>query len=114
MDAEAKKTALRMIPYGLYVLTAEGKDGKIAASTVNWVTQTAFQPPLVVVGGRRQRQPIRQPQRRNPAGRAGAGDRPVCADKRRVLHQRLRHVVETMSSPSRCGIDASNRLHSVM
>jgi flavin reductase (DIM6/NTAB) family NADH-FMN oxidoreductase RutF len=50
MDAEAKKTALRMIPYGLYILTAEGKDGKIAASTVNWVTQAAFQPPLVVVG----------------------------------------------------------------
>ena len=50
MDAEAKKTALRMIPYGIYVLTSEGKDGKIAASTVNWVTQTAFQPPLVVVG----------------------------------------------------------------
>jgi len=50
MDADAKKTALRMIPYGLYVLTAEGKDGRVAASTVNWVTQTAFQPPLVVVG----------------------------------------------------------------
>jgi flavin reductase (DIM6/NTAB) family NADH-FMN oxidoreductase RutF len=50
MDTDAKKTALRMIPYGLYVLTAEGKDGKVAASTVNWVTQTAFQPPLVVVG----------------------------------------------------------------
>jgi len=50
MDADAKKTALRMIPYGIYVLTSEGKDGKVAASTVNWVTQTAFQPPLVVVG----------------------------------------------------------------
>ncbi|HEY7166173.1 MAG TPA: flavin reductase family protein [Candidatus Binatia bacterium] len=50
MDADAKKTALRMIPYGLYVLTAQGKDGKVAAATVNWVTQTAFQPPLVVVG----------------------------------------------------------------
>ena len=50
MNADTKKTALRMIPYGLYVLTAEGKDGKVAASTVNWVTQTAFQPPLVVVG----------------------------------------------------------------
>ena len=37
MDADAKKTALRMIPYGLYVLTAEGKDGKVAASTVNLV-----------------------------------------------------------------------------
>ena len=39
-----------MIPYGLYVLTAEGEDGKLAAATVNWVTQTAFKPPLVVVG----------------------------------------------------------------
>src|SRR5207249_4253992 len=38
------------IPYGLYVLTAEGKDGKVTDSTVNWVTQSAFQPPLVVVG----------------------------------------------------------------
>ncbi|HWP57598.1 MAG TPA: flavin reductase family protein [Candidatus Acidoferrales bacterium] len=50
MDANAKKTALRMIPYGLYVLTAEAKDGRVAAATVNWVTQTAFDPPLVVVG----------------------------------------------------------------
>jgi flavin reductase (DIM6/NTAB) family NADH-FMN oxidoreductase RutF len=50
MDADAKKTALRMIPYGLYVLTAEGKGGQVAAATVNWVTQVAFQPPLVVVG----------------------------------------------------------------
>jgi flavin reductase (DIM6/NTAB) family NADH-FMN oxidoreductase RutF len=50
MNEDSKKTALRMIPYGLYVLTAEGKDGKIAAATVNWVTQTAFKPPLVVVG----------------------------------------------------------------
>lgn len=49
MDADAKKTALRMIPYGLYVLTAEGPDG-VAAATVNWVTQASFQPPLVVVG----------------------------------------------------------------
>ncbi len=50
MNEDAKKTALRMIPYGLYVLTAEGSDGSIAAATVNWVTQTAFAPPLVVVG----------------------------------------------------------------
>jgi flavin reductase (DIM6/NTAB) family NADH-FMN oxidoreductase RutF len=50
MDNDAKKTVLRMIPYGIYVLTAaEGKD-KIAAATVNWVTQSAFAPPLVVVG----------------------------------------------------------------
>lgn len=50
MDADAKKTALRMIPYGLYVLTAEDSEGGLTAATVNWVTQTAFNPPLLVVG----------------------------------------------------------------
>jgi flavin reductase (DIM6/NTAB) family NADH-FMN oxidoreductase RutF len=50
MDANAKKTALRMIPYGLYVLTGEAKDGRVTAATVNWVTQASFEPPLVVVG----------------------------------------------------------------
>jgi flavin reductase (DIM6/NTAB) family NADH-FMN oxidoreductase RutF len=50
MDADAKKTALRMIPYGMYVLTAAGPDGSVAAGTVNWVTQASFEPPLVVVG----------------------------------------------------------------
>jgi flavin reductase (DIM6/NTAB) family NADH-FMN oxidoreductase RutF len=50
MNEDAKKTALRMIPYGIYVLTADDGHGNIAAATVNWVTQTAFTPPLVVVG----------------------------------------------------------------
>ena len=53
MDADARKTALRMIPYGIYVLTAEGPAGDgggVAAATVNWVTQTSFDPPLVVIG----------------------------------------------------------------
>jgi flavin reductase (DIM6/NTAB) family NADH-FMN oxidoreductase RutF len=50
MDANAKKITLRMIPYGIYVLTADDGKGNIAAATVNWVTQTAFAPPLVVVG----------------------------------------------------------------
>jgi flavin reductase (DIM6/NTAB) family NADH-FMN oxidoreductase RutF len=50
MDANVKKTVLRMIPYGLYVLTAKGKDDAVAAGTVNWVTQASFAPPLVVVG----------------------------------------------------------------
>jgi len=49
MDADAKKTALRMIPYGIYVLTAEDRDGNTAAATVNWVTQTSFDPPLIAV-----------------------------------------------------------------
>ena len=47
MNADAKKTVLRMIPYGIYVLTAEDN---VAAATVNWVTQTGFAPPLLVVG----------------------------------------------------------------
>ena len=50
MDAQAKKTALRMIPYGLYVLTSESADGQVAAATINWVTQASFEPPLVAVG----------------------------------------------------------------
>lgn len=49
MDEQAKKTALRMIPYGLYVLgVGTGNDATV--STVNWMTQASFQPPLVVVG----------------------------------------------------------------
>ncbi len=50
MNADAKKTVLRMIPYGIYVLTAEDGAGNVTATTVNWVTQTAFAPPLLVVG----------------------------------------------------------------
>jgi flavin reductase (DIM6/NTAB) family NADH-FMN oxidoreductase RutF len=51
MNDDAKKTALRMIPYGLYVMTAQSKDGAtVSAATVNWVTQASFAPPLVVVG----------------------------------------------------------------
>jgi flavin reductase (DIM6/NTAB) family NADH-FMN oxidoreductase RutF len=50
MDPNAKKTALRMIPYGLFVLTAAKPGGEVAAATVNWVTQASFEPPLVVVG----------------------------------------------------------------
>lgn len=45
----AKKATLRMIPYGLYVLTA--KDGtEIGAGAINWVMQTSFTPPLVAMG----------------------------------------------------------------
>jgi flavin reductase (DIM6/NTAB) family NADH-FMN oxidoreductase RutF len=50
MNADAKKTVLRMIPYGIYVLTTDDGAGNVTAATVNWVTQTAFNPPLVVVG----------------------------------------------------------------
>ena len=49
MDEDAKKTVLRMIPYGLYVLGA-GQGDELGMATVNWVTQTSFAPPLVVMG----------------------------------------------------------------
>jgi flavin reductase (DIM6/NTAB) family NADH-FMN oxidoreductase RutF len=50
MDDAARKTALRMIPYGLYVLTARAADGSVHAATINWVTQTSFSPPLIAMG----------------------------------------------------------------
>ncbi len=47
MDDSAKKTALRMIPYGIYVLGARQADGSPQAATINWLTQTSFAPPLI-------------------------------------------------------------------
>lgn len=49
MNEAAKKTVLRMIPYGLYVVGAQN-GGDMAMGTINWVTQTAFAPPLLVMG----------------------------------------------------------------
>ncbi|OCC24394.1 flavin reductase [Croceicoccus estronivorus] len=49
MDEAAKKTALRMIPYGIYVLTTKDAAGAPSAATVNWVTQTSFSPPLLAM-----------------------------------------------------------------
>lgn len=48
MDEEAKKKALRKIPYGLFLLTAKHGDD-VASGTVNWVTQSSFKPPMVAV-----------------------------------------------------------------
>jgi flavin reductase (DIM6/NTAB) family NADH-FMN oxidoreductase RutF len=51
MDEAAKKTALRMIPYGMFILTSKSKEGQeVGAATINWITQTSFAPPLVAVG----------------------------------------------------------------
>jgi flavin reductase (DIM6/NTAB) family NADH-FMN oxidoreductase RutF len=52
MNLEAKKSVLRMFQYGLLVVTAQhGEDG--VASTVTWVTQCSFDPPLVAVAIKR-------------------------------------------------------------
>ena len=48
LDVNAKKTVLRMFTYGLYALTVtDGLGGH--GATVNWATQTSFDPPLVAV-----------------------------------------------------------------
>jgi len=52
MNLEAKKKALRMITYGLYILTSKSGD-RYSAGTVNWLSQASFEPPLVMVGVRR-------------------------------------------------------------
>lgn len=50
MDADAKKHALRLVPYGLYLAGSKHSDGHTAVSLVSWFTQTSFTPPLVVLG----------------------------------------------------------------
>jgi flavin reductase (DIM6/NTAB) family NADH-FMN oxidoreductase RutF len=48
MDNAARKTILRRFPYGLYAVTV-AHDGDEHGMTANWVTQAAFEPPMVVV-----------------------------------------------------------------
>ncbi|MSQ33860.1 MAG: flavin reductase [Dehalococcoidia bacterium] len=48
MDEAAKNKALRMIPYGLFVVCAQHGDS-VAAGAMNWISQTSFKPPLVVL-----------------------------------------------------------------
>lgn len=54
MDAAAKKHALRLVPYGLYLAGSRHADGHAAVSLVSWFTQTSFEPPLVVLGMHRE------------------------------------------------------------
>ena len=49
MDERDRKLALRMIPYGVFVVTAiDPARGAAAAATVHWVTQTSFTPCLIM------------------------------------------------------------------
>lgn len=54
MDAAAKKHALRLVPYGLYLAGSRHADGHTAVSLVSWFTQTSFEPCLVVLGMHRE------------------------------------------------------------
>jgi len=49
MDPQVRKKVLRQITYGLYVLTT-GRGQEVRGGTVNWLSQASFQPPLVMVG----------------------------------------------------------------
>ena len=48
MDAAAKKSVLRHFPYGLYVVTV-AHGGEEHGMTANWITQAAFEPPMIAV-----------------------------------------------------------------
>ncbi|MBP7142322.1 MAG: flavin reductase [Opitutaceae bacterium] len=46
-DPTLRKKVLRMIPYGIHVITARFEN-RIAAATIDWVTQSSFEPPMIV------------------------------------------------------------------
>jgi flavin reductase (DIM6/NTAB) family NADH-FMN oxidoreductase RutF len=48
LDQAAKKAALRMFTYGLYVVTTSDGEER-GAFTANWLGQASFEPPLVMV-----------------------------------------------------------------
>jgi len=48
MDPKARKQALELVTYGLYVVGTHQGDQKHAVM-VNWVTQASFDPPLVAL-----------------------------------------------------------------
>jgi flavin reductase (DIM6/NTAB) family NADH-FMN oxidoreductase RutF len=49
MDESLKRSVLRKLTYGMYVMTAVGPGGTPAASTLTWISQCSFQPPLVMI-----------------------------------------------------------------
>ena len=48
MDEKSRKQALRMLSYGVYILTSKMEENYCAA-TVTWVSQASFEPPLISV-----------------------------------------------------------------
>jgi flavin reductase (DIM6/NTAB) family NADH-FMN oxidoreductase RutF len=48
MDPQAKKTALRGISNGAYVVGCKGSDDDVNAFLGTWLTQSSFDPPLVM------------------------------------------------------------------
>lgn len=52
MDLSEKKKALRLLTYGLYVVTARDNNG-CAGGTITWLSQSSFEPPLVMAAVQR-------------------------------------------------------------
>ncbi len=52
MNEDAKKKLLQMLPHGLYVLTSQTPFDQVA-STISWLTQASFEPPLLMLALRR-------------------------------------------------------------
>src|ERR1700692_2428923 len=61
-----KRLVLRELPYGLYVMTAMGPGGTPAASTLTWISQCSFKPPLVMIA-------IQKPSQMHEAVKASGG-----------------------------------------
>ena len=49
MDEEIKRQVLRKLTYGVFVMTSHA-EGKVTASTLTWLSQCSFRPPLVMLG----------------------------------------------------------------
>jgi len=52
MDLEAKKTLLRKMPHGMYVIGVKNGE-ELNAFTGTWMTQVSFAPPLLALGVKR-------------------------------------------------------------
>ncbi len=54
VDDKIKSEILKMVPYGLYVVTCISKDGKTQnAFTGSWLSQVSFKPPLIMIGSQK-------------------------------------------------------------
>lgn len=51
MDPKLRKSVLRSISNGMYVITT-GRGDQAAGATITWMTQCSFEPPLLVAGVR--------------------------------------------------------------
>jgi flavin reductase (DIM6/NTAB) family NADH-FMN oxidoreductase RutF len=47
MDRNSRKTALRLLSNGVYIITSRDGD-RFGAATVTWISQASFKPPLIM------------------------------------------------------------------